>query len=155
MTPRSFHQAEPTREIAAAMLEADVNVLVPTKALLHSRAGHAAMKAGHPCIASEELSVAMLAAGAATADYEPLQALGQKLLDIYLAEIAIGTNPNARITGVMRENKKLEGSVHIALGASSDTGGLVDSKTHIDGKIRRPTVTIDNRVVVENGRIAV
>ena len=73
MTPREFHQAEPTPQVAAAMLKADVNILVPSKAILHSQAGHAAMKAGHPCIASEELSVDMLTRGAATADYRAMQ----------------------------------------------------------------------------------
>ena len=69
------------------------------------------------------------------------------------AEIAIGINPNARITGVMREDKKLLGAVHMALGNSSDTGGLVHSKTHMDGCVRYPSVWIDDRLIVDHGKL--
>lgn len=268
MTPREFHQAEPTAPVAEAMLKSDVNILIPSKSILHSKAGHAAMKAGHPCIASEELSVDMLTRGASTADYRVMQEVGMQLLDIFnngsfcrvtsdqgtdlsaqigqgrkgwcvagtiakqegmdlfccafpdgevgvvplegtsngtvvwdtsmhfagvlrepvkaiirdglcvdiqggkeaeiirraladygdenslnFAEIAVGINPNARITGVMREDKKLLGAVHMALGNSSDTGGLVWSKTHMDGCVRYPNVWIDDQLIVEKGKL--
>lgn len=72
-----------------------------------------------------------------------------------VGETAIGINDKARVTGRVREDKKLAGSVHVALGMNTDTGGTVASKTHVDGILRRPTVTIDGRIVVEAGRLAV
>ncbi len=83
MPPREFHQGEPTPEVAAAMMKSDVNILVPSKAILHSHAGHEAMKTGHPCIASEELSADMLTRGAATADYVAMQEAGRRLLQAW------------------------------------------------------------------------
>jgi leucyl aminopeptidase (aminopeptidase T) len=72
-----------------------------------------------------------------------------------IGETAIGINPKARVTGLVREDKKLEGSVHIALGMNTDTGGTCASRTHVDGVLRRPTVVIDGTTVVEDGKLAV
>jgi hypothetical protein len=70
-----------------------------------------------------------------------------------IAEISIGLNPNAKVTGLVREDKKLLGSVHIALGMNTDTGGVTESKTHVDGIIRYPTVHIDGKLIVDKGHI--
>jgi leucyl aminopeptidase (aminopeptidase T) len=72
-----------------------------------------------------------------------------------IGETSIGINPKARVTGLVREDKKLEGSVHIALGMNTDTGGTCASRTHVDGVIRRPTVVIDGTTVVDNGVLTV
>jgi 2,5-dihydroxypyridine 5,6-dioxygenase len=73
-----------------------------------------------------------------------------------LAEIAIGLNPGVIPTGTVRTDKKLYGSVHIALGMNTDTGwGKNVSRLHVDGVIRKPTVYIDGQVVVEAGVIKV
>ena len=73
-----------------------------------------------------------------------------------LAEIAIGLNPGVTPTGKVRTDKKLYGSVHVALGMNTDTGGGKNvSRLHIDGVIRKPTVYIDDQVVVEAGVIKV
>lgn len=71
------------------------------------------------------------------------------------AEISIGLNDTAQITGIMRVDKKLYGSVHIALGTNDDFGGTVHSKLHLDGLIRFPTVTMDGKVVVDRGKITI
>lgn len=71
------------------------------------------------------------------------------------AEISIGLNPKARITGFMREDKKKWGACHIAFGTNAEDGGVVRAKLHIDGLIREPTVTMDGQVVVEDGVIKV
>jgi leucyl aminopeptidase (aminopeptidase T) len=72
-----------------------------------------------------------------------------------IGETAIGVNPDARVTGIVREDKKLAGSVHVALGMNVDTGGTVDSRTHVDGVIRRPTVTVGETTLVEDGELRV
>jgi leucyl aminopeptidase (aminopeptidase T) len=70
-----------------------------------------------------------------------------------IAEFAIGTNPNARLVGNMAEDKKLLGSVHIAIGDNHVLGGTVKSDIHLDGMLLNPTVTIDGRPVVEKGHL--
>lgn len=72
-----------------------------------------------------------------------------------IGETSIGINEAARVTGLVREDKKLRGSIHIALGMNTDTGGLVASKTHVDGIIRRPTLHIDDQLVIDDGNIVV
>jgi leucyl aminopeptidase (aminopeptidase T) len=67
------------------------------------------------------------------------------------AEIAIGINEAAQETGLLREDKKLLGSCHIAYGANSDIGGSIHSSVHVDGLIRKPTIDIDGEAVVVNG----
>jgi leucyl aminopeptidase (aminopeptidase T) len=270
MTPREFHQSEPPRPVAEAMMKSDLNILIPSKAILHSKPSHKAMKSGVPSIASEELTVDMLRHGASTANCIEMNEQGLRLLSIFnngstirvtsqhgtdvtakigqgrkgwcvsgllvkqegdglyncafpdgevgvsplegttqgkvvwdtsmhfvgllkepitaiikegvcveitggsqaqalkeaierfgdensynFAEIAVGINPKARITGIMREDKKLYGSVHIALGDSAGTGGAVTSKSHVDGCIRYPSVWVDDKLIVENGKIFV
>lgn len=70
-----------------------------------------------------------------------------------LAEFAIGTNPACRIGVTMRENKKALTTAHIAIGDSRSLGGEVDSPLHVDFIVKRPTVTFDGRVVLDDGRL--
>jgi leucyl aminopeptidase (aminopeptidase T) len=73
-----------------------------------------------------------------------------------IAEFAIGTNPNARLIGILTEDKKRAGTVHFAIGDNMSLGGCVEAEIHLDGLILRPTVTVDNKkVVVENGKLMV
>jgi leucyl aminopeptidase (aminopeptidase T) len=69
------------------------------------------------------------------------------------AEIAIGINEAAHETGLLREDKKLLGSCHVAYGANSDIGGEIRSSVHVDGLIRKPTIEIDGDAVVVDGLI--
>ncbi len=72
-----------------------------------------------------------------------------------IAEFAIGTNPKARLVGNMAEDKKLEGSVHIAIGDNHVLGGTVISDIHFDGLLLKPTVEMDGQIVLEQGRFVV
>jgi len=72
-----------------------------------------------------------------------------------IAEFAIGTNPKARLVGNMAEDKKLEGSVHVAIGDSHVIGGTVKSNIHLDGLLLNPTVELDGEIVVDAGRLLV
>ncbi|THE65973.1 aminopeptidase [Salinadaptatus halalkaliphilus] len=71
-----------------------------------------------------------------------------------LAEFAIGTNPEAKLIGNLAEDKKLAGTVHFAVGDNESLGGTLKSDIHLDGVVRTPTVTLDDRVVVEDGQLA-
>lgn len=70
-----------------------------------------------------------------------------------LAEFAIGTNPNARLSSNLAESKKIRGSVHIALGDNRSLGGSVTSDIHLDGMILYPTVQSDTCLLVEHGQL--
>jgi leucyl aminopeptidase (aminopeptidase T) len=268
-TPSAFHHAELSPMIIAAMDEADLVHLITSKGSLHCHGCHAKQLAGKRFVASEEITVGMLREGAATADYEHMNRLGDVLqevwragssihitseegtdlraeisgrpswvtaarvrenpgLDLYacgfpdgevgiapieetiegvvvwdtsmhqigllsepirgvvsrgrvveltggseadrlrayleangddgswmIGEASIGINDRARVTGLVREDKKLAGSMHIALGMNTDTGGTVESRTHVDGVLRRPTLLIDEQTVLDAGKLMV
>ena len=69
-----------------------------------------------------------------------------------LAEIGIGTHPTARLTGVVLEDEKIAGTVHLALGNNVGFGGENAANVHLDGVILSPTLTTDAGVVwLDNG----
>lgn len=72
-----------------------------------------------------------------------------------VAEFGIGTNYKAKITGHILEDEKVLGTVHIAFGNNLSMGGVIDVPIHIDGLIKKPTVLIDDLVIMENGDLLV
>jgi 2,5-dihydroxypyridine 5,6-dioxygenase len=70
-----------------------------------------------------------------------------------VCELAVGTNRWARVTGNMREDRKIWGYCHVGFGQNLDIGGKIDSKIHGDGVVSRPNLYIDDKLVVENGKI--
>jgi leucyl aminopeptidase (aminopeptidase T) len=78
---------------------------------------------------------------------EPYGELGRNV-----AELGIGTNESATLTGSVLEDEKILGSVHVAFGASAGIGGSVSVPIHIDVVVARASLTIDGRPVLEAGR---
>ena len=72
-----------------------------------------------------------------------------------LAEFGIGTNPNARLTGIVLEDEKVLGTCHIALGDNSTFGGQVRVGVHMDGILLKPTVRLDRKTIMERGKLKV
>jgi leucyl aminopeptidase (aminopeptidase T) len=72
-----------------------------------------------------------------------------------IAELGIGTNPRARLGVTIKETKKAWGTIHIALGDSKSLGGLVESPLHMDMIFREPTLTVDNQVLIKDGKVIV
>lgn len=72
-----------------------------------------------------------------------------------IAELGIGTNDRAQITGVILEDEKVMGTVHIALGDNMSMGGTVSVPSHLDGLILQPTVFVDDRMIMEDGKLLV
>jgi len=70
-----------------------------------------------------------------------------------IAELGIGLNPMSRIIGVMVEDEGSFGTVHIAVGTSAAFGGKVKTRLHLDMMIRQPTVTLDDRVILDKGNL--
>lgn len=68
-----------------------------------------------------------------------------------LAELGIGTNERARLTGKVLEDEKILGTVHIAFGASAGIGGTVSVPVHLDVVILDPTLDIDGERVLDGG----
>ncbi|MFC1726024.1 aminopeptidase [candidate division KSB1 bacterium] len=72
-----------------------------------------------------------------------------------IAELGIGTNFKARITGNVLEDEKAVGTVHIALGDNISMGGNVKVPSHLDGIIKNPTVEVDGKVIMKNGELTI
>ncbi len=70
-----------------------------------------------------------------------------------IAEFAIGTNPMARLIGNLAEDKKKEGTVHLAVGDNNSLGGKVMCNIHLDGLMTPPTVKADGKLIIDKGRI--
>jgi len=68
-----------------------------------------------------------------------------------LAELGVGTNDRARLTGNILEDEKILGTVHVAFGASAGFGGTVSVPVHLDVVILEPTLEINGRVVLDLG----
>ena len=72
-----------------------------------------------------------------------------------VAEFGIGTNDRARLTGIILEDEKVMGTIHIAFGDNKSMGGSVGVASHLDGVVTRPTVLFDDRVVMADGVLLV
>lgn len=70
-----------------------------------------------------------------------------------IAELGIGLNDQARITGHPLEDEKVLGTVHVALGDNSTFGGTVSVPSHLDGILLQPTLTVDGREVIKAGKL--
>lgn len=81
--------------------------------------------------------------------------LGDNLLARNLAELGIGTNDKARVTGVVLEDEKVYGTAHIALGSNDTFGGTVAAGIHVDGVIMAPELYLDGKLVLKGGQLLV
>ncbi|UFJ39257.1 aminopeptidase [Brevibacillus humidisoli] len=87
---------------------------------------------------------------------------GEKLLSMLgeqdgrlLGEFGIGTNDKARITGVVLEDEKVYGTIHVAFGSNVTFGGTVQAGVHIDLVVNQPDVYIDDVKLLDKGRMMV
>jgi leucyl aminopeptidase (aminopeptidase T) len=69
-----------------------------------------------------------------------------------VAEFGIGTNDRATLSGVILEDEKVMGTIHIAFGDNKSMGGSVRVASHLDGLVKQPTVWFDERKIMEAGR---
>ncbi len=70
-----------------------------------------------------------------------------------VAELGIGTNYSAKITGNVLEDEKAAGTCHIAFGNNSHFGGKVDVPFHVDFVIKKPTIYADGALLIKCGKI--
>ncbi|HEV3391291.1 MAG TPA: aminopeptidase [Solirubrobacteraceae bacterium] len=69
-----------------------------------------------------------------------------------LAELGVGTNDRARLTGNVLEDEKILGSVHVAFGASAGIGGTVSVPIHLDVVVVDASLEVDGQRVLDHGR---
>ena len=69
-----------------------------------------------------------------------------------IAELGIGTNPNAPLSGNILEDEKVFGTVHIGIGNNITIGGKVDVPFHVDLVIKKPTLYLDDMLVIKDGK---
>jgi leucyl aminopeptidase (aminopeptidase T) len=72
-----------------------------------------------------------------------------------VAELGIGTNEEALLTGNILEDEKILGTCHVAFGASAAIGGTVQVPVHLDCVVLEPTVEIDGETVLSGGDLLV
>lgn len=89
---------------------------------------------------------------------------GERLLELLrihgeggtnVAELGIGTNEKAELTGELLEDEKILGTCHVAFGASKAIGGTVQVPVHLDCVILKPDVSVDGEPLVRAGELLV
>lgn len=68
-----------------------------------------------------------------------------------IAELGIGTNQKAIISGLILEDEKVLGTAHIAFGNNKGMGGVIDVPIHIDGIIKSPDIYFDDVLIMKKG----
>lgn len=72
-----------------------------------------------------------------------------------VAELGIGTNDRAVLTGNILEDEKVIGTVHMAIGDNASMGGRVSVPSHLDGILLNPTVEVDEEVIMKDGNLMI
>lgn len=72
-----------------------------------------------------------------------------------VAELGIGVNDKAKITGNALEDEKVFGTAHMALGNNKSYGGIIDVPIHLDGIFSKPTIEVDGEIIMKNGELII
>jgi leucyl aminopeptidase (aminopeptidase T) len=72
-----------------------------------------------------------------------------------VAELGIGSNEKATLTGNVLEDEKILGTAHVAFGASAAIGGTIQVPVHLDCVVMKPDVALDGEPVVRAGELLV
>ena len=91
-----------------------------------------------------------------TASQELERSLSAHGPDAYnIAELGVGTNDRAIVSGYILEDEKVLSTVHIALGNNAGMGGTVNVPIHLDGLIRNATLYVDGELVLDKGTLVI
>lgn len=82
-----------------------------------------------------------------------LEKIGSEARNI--AEFGVGTNKAAKLEESILEIEKVYGTCHIALGNNAYFGGEVDVPYHEDGIILAPTLKLDGKTIIKNGKFLI
>jgi aminopeptidase len=72
-----------------------------------------------------------------------------------VAELGVGTNEKAILSGELLEDEKILGTVHVAFGASAGIGGDIQVPVHLDCVVMKPDLTLDGKPLVSAGELLV
>ena len=73
-----------------------------------------------------------------------------------LAEIGVGTNPKAKLTGAAVEDERIVGNVHIGFGDNKKIlGGNIEARGHTDGVMLTASLRLDNQQIIKAGKLLV
>lgn len=64
-----------------------------------------------------------------------------------VGELGIGMNPEAQLCGIILEDEKAMGTIHIALGDNATFGGNVRVPIHFDGIVTNPCIEADGEII--------
>ena len=107
-----------------------------------------------PLVIDIENGYAISIEGAQSAQFKAmLEPYGRDAFAV--AELGIGTNEAAVLTGNVLEDEKILGTVHVALGDNHSFGGNIRVSSHQDGVVLRPSVALDEQVILDRGRLLV
>ncbi len=70
-----------------------------------------------------------------------------------VAEFGIGTNYKAKLTGMILEDEKVFGTIHVAFGNNISMGGRISVCSHLDGLIIEPDVYFDDKLIMKKGKM--
>ena len=84
---------------------------------------------------------------------ELLRPHGEQAMNV--AELGIGTNEKAILTGELLEDEKILGTCHVAFGASAAIGGTIQVPVHLDCVVLEPDVSVDGEPLVRGGELLV
>ncbi len=86
----------------------------------------------------------------------------QKLIELFeksgrearaVAEFGIGTNYKAKLIGMILEDEKVFGTIHIAFGNNLTMGGRISVSSHLDGLVKEPDVYFDDEMIMKKGKM--
>lgn len=72
-----------------------------------------------------------------------------------LAELGVGFNKKAKLTGMMLTDEGVAGCIHFGFGSNHTVGGTNVISFHIDVIIQKPSMIVDSYNVIENGRFLI
>lgn len=70
-----------------------------------------------------------------------------------VAEFGVGTNYKAQLTGMILEDEKVFGTIHIAFGNNISMGGNIAVNSHLDGLVTEPDVYFDDELIMKKGKL--
>jgi len=70
-----------------------------------------------------------------------------------VAEFGFGTNYKAQLTGMILEDEKVFGTIHIAFGNNISMGGNISVSSHLDGLVKEPDVYFDDELIMKKGKM--
>mgnify|MGYP001581135244 CR=1 FL=1 len=72
-----------------------------------------------------------------------------------VCEFGIGTNKTTKLIPEVLEAEKVYGTCHLAFGNNSTFGGKNSVQFHSDGIIKKPTIKINNKIILKAGKFLV